>query len=66
MKKKNESLSIKKAELEATMWAVTLGIANLKKKGKKFKLFEEEVKKQGRISHDEKQTDLAYLEGLVK
>lgn len=66
MEERNEKIMTKKAELEATMWAVTLGIANLKKRGNKFKLFEDEVKKQGKISHEEKQSELAYLEGLVR
>ena len=57
---------MKKAELEATMWAVTLGIANLKKRGKKYQLFEDEVKKLGMISHEEKLSELAYLERLVE
>ena len=60
------SIDMKKAELEATMHAVTLGIANLKKKGNKYTLFEKEVKKQSKtITKEEKAIELAELERLV-
>lgn len=67
IKYSNENeIAIKKAELEATMHAVTLGIANLKKKGDKYSLFEKEVEKQSKkITKAQKAIELAELERLV-
>lgn len=63
---KNNEVAMTKAKLEATMHAVTLGIANLKKKGKKYELFEKEVVHQAkRITKEEKQKELEYLERTV-
>lgn len=67
IKYSNENeIAIKKAELEATMHAVTLGIANLKKKGNKYSLFKKEVEKQSKkITKAQKAIELAELERLV-
>ena len=63
---KNNEVAMTKAKLEATMHAVTLVIANLKKKGKKYELFEKEVVHQAkRITKEEKQKELEYLERTV-
>lgn len=60
------SIDNKKAELEAMMHAITLGIANLKKKGNKYSLFEKETEKESKtISKEEKAIELAELERIV-
>ena len=48
------------------MHAVTLGIANLKKNGKKYRLFEDEIKKiTNKISKEEKREEMEYFRKLV-
>lgn len=61
-----KEIDFEKAKLEATMHAVTLGIANLKKNGKKYRLFEDEVKKiTNKISKEEKREEMEYFRKMV-
>lgn len=60
--KKQRDFNFEKAKLESIVRAVTLGIANIRKKGKPYRLFNDENDQTSKtISSSEKIKELEYL-----
>lgn len=60
VRKEKNDFSFEKDKLEAIVNAVTLGIANTRKRGKPYRLFASE-KENKQITEEQKRKDLEYL-----